>query len=634
MKRFGTPADIIRNVALGEDLRDWTIAPAAEAVVPYRESGEVRDLDFDEQWSRSLWGVKQPLGRLADFSGRTRFEAGIPWWSWYRWTSSRADATRTIVLAKVATHNHAILNTSRIVTTQHLPAIEVSSVISDADALGLVGVLNSSTACFWLQQVCHNKGGPGGGSSKDEKWHDFYEFTGVKLQDFPLPSRLPIDVSRMLDILAHQFSGHQPSAVVRAVTPARTELDEAQGEQACKRMCMVALQEELDWQVYGLYGLLGEAETSRVTASSPEPEIIPDVKLGERAFEIVLARKMQRGEAETAWFERHGSKPVTEIPERWPDWYKQIVQARIDIIESRKDIALIERPECKRRWASEPWDKKEKAALRTWLLDRVENADVWYGLREGLKQPRPLTVSQLADALRDDTDLHSVAQLYAADHLGKPDLPLADVLAQVVADEHVPYLAAMRYKDSGLRNREQWEQVWDMQREEDRTGQRLDIPVPPKYKSSDFVKTSYWSHRGKLDVPKERFISYLEASPDADPTILLGWAGWDHKDQAQALINLIEDRTKDAGWDSDRIKPLLAGLLELMPWVRQWHGEYDEEWEGVPAEEYQAYFEELRAKHQVSEDDLRAWRPEKTRGRKKAAPKKRAAAEQPELAEE
>ncbi len=201
---------------------------------------------------------------------------------------------------------------------------------------------------------------------------------------------------------------------------------------------MIALQEELDWQVYGLYGLLSEAETARVSASSPQPETIPEVKLGERAFEIVLARKMQRGETETVWFERHGSMPVTEIPKRWPDWYKQIVQARIDTIESRKDIALIERPECKRRWSSEPWEKKENAALRTWLLDRVENADIWYGLREGLKQPRTLTDSQIADALPYDTDLHSVAQLYAADHLGKPDLQLADVLAQVVADEHVP----------------------------------------------------------------------------------------------------------------------------------------------------------------------------------------------------
>ncbi|MGH3312865.1 MAG: DUF7008 domain-containing protein, partial [Streptomyces sp.] len=149
-------------------------------------------------------------------------------------------------------------------------------------------------------------------------------------------------------------------------------------------------------------------------------------------------------------------------------------------------------------------------------------------------------------------------------------------------------------------------------------GERLDIPVPPKYASADFLKTSYWSHRGKLDVPKERFISYPDASPDADPTLLLGWAGWDHKDQVQALVNVINDRTDQAGWASPRLTPLIAGIQELMPWVHQWHGEHDEEWGGNPAEEYQAYLDEQRSKHGLSADDLTAWRPErKTRGRAK-----------------
>jgi hypothetical protein len=52
--------------------------------------------------------------------------------------------------------------------------------------------------------------------------------------------------------------------------------------------------------------------------------------------------------------------------------------------------------------------------------------------------------------------------------------------------------------------------------------------VPPKYKREDFLKTSYWNQRGKLDVPKERFVSYPMASPDSDDSPLLGWAGWDH----------------------------------------------------------------------------------------------------------
>jgi len=51
-------------------------------------------------------------------------------------------------------------------------------------------------------------------------------------------------------------------------------------------------------------------------------------------------------------------------------------------------------------------------------------------------------------------------------------------------------------------------------------------------------------------VAIERFISYPNASPDSDGSLLLGW-------------------------DSDRIRPLVEGLAEVMPWVRQWHNEVD-----------------------------------------------------------
>ena len=84
--------------------------------------------------------------------------------------------------------------------------------------------------------------------------------------------------------------------------------------------------------------------------------------------------------------------------------------------------------------------------------------------------------------------------------------------------------------------------------EEDRTERRLDIPVPPNYTSADFVKNSYWRLRGKLDVPKERFISYPYASSDSDDSLMLGWAGWDHREQAHALITLIEERSSADGW--------------------------------------------------------------------------------------
>ncbi|WP_275557523.1 BREX-2 system adenine-specific DNA-methyltransferase PglX [Streptomyces sp. 5-6(2022)] len=629
LRRAGLSADQIRPLVEGDVVRDYAIVSPVESIWPY-ESDTLRASE-DPDSVRLLWPHRSILRERVAF-GKSQIERGLAWFEYSMFFDKRYRTPLTIAYAEVATHNHFVLDRGGKVFNRTAPVIKLSEGASVEEHFKLLGLLNSSTACFWMNQVCHDKGSQSGtGGFMHDEWERFHQYSGTRISQFPVPVGLSPVLACNLDSLSQELMRWEPSEVCRESIPVRAALDDACASRSQIWQRMIALQEELDWHVYALYGLLDELELKRLTVRPCESTAMPEVRLGERAFEIVLARKVARGETETVWFDRHGSTPVTEVPSHWPDWYQGIVQARIDVIESRKDIALIERPECKRRWASEPWEKKEKVALRTWLLDRVEEPSLWYGLRDGMRQPRALTVSQLADALRDDADFNSVAQLYATDHMGKPDVPLADVLTEIVADEHVPYLAAMRYKDSGLRNREQWEQVWEMQREEDRTGERLDIPVPPKYKGADFQKHSYWSNRGKLDVPKERFISYLEASPDADPTILLGWAGWDHKDQAQALFNLIDDRTKDAGWGTDRIKPLLAGVLEVMPWVRQWHGEYDEEWEGVPADEYQAYFEELCAKHQVSEVDLRAWRPEKkTRSRKKAAAKK-ADAEQPAL---
>src|SRR6266536_5428727 len=157
---------------------------------------------------------------------------------------------------------------------------------------------------------------------------------------------------------------------------------------------MLALQEELDWDVYRRYGLLSDAEAADLIAN---PAKVPDLRLGERAFEIVLARRIAKGEIETQWFARHGSAPIVEIPGDWPEPYRRVVAKRIETIENRRDIALIERPECKRRWQSEPWAKKARAALRTWLLDRCEDRALWFeNDSQGREQPRPMTVNRLA----------------------------------------------------------------------------------------------------------------------------------------------------------------------------------------------------------------------------------------------
>jgi len=596
----------------GEEIRDYEIDGATLTIWPYEEDYATSPLNGE--LLRWFWSNRRSLQLRRRFSVPVEEIDGIAWYEYREIYRNKLRSPLTITFCTVATHNHFVLDRGAKVFNRHAPVIKLPEEATEDDHLSLLGVLNSSTACFWLKQVCFPKGGSGMGRGiQSENWMERYEFNGSNVAEFPLPAELPPDFGRQLDALAQRLSAVQPSAACAKLVPTREDLEQARCEQDELRGRMIALQEELDWDVYRLYGLLTEQEAAELTAASGK---VPGLKLGERAFEIVLARKVAAGEIETQWFTRHGSTPITEVPAHWPESYRRVVERRIEVIGKRRDISLIERPEGKRRWSSEPWEKKERAALRSWLLDRCEGRHLWFALDDtGTEQPRPMTVNRLADRLRGDAEFVSVARLYAGQ-----DAELAIVVAEITEAEHVPYLAALRYKDTGLRKRRQWEQTWDLQRQEDATGERLNIPVPPKYASADFRKGSFWSHRGKLDVPKERFISYPQASPDGDGSMLLGWAGWDHRQQAHALMTVLEDRASRDGWKSDRLVPLIAGLAEVLPWVRQWHGDVDPAFGMSPADAYAGYLEDQQLRHGVTAGDLTAWRPQPSgRGRRAAA---------------
>lgn len=593
----------------GDGIRDWLALAQEQIIYPYGT-----DLD-PGALSRELWAWRVTLRARRTFQGDME-AAGLEWWQYMQHTAAPYKTPLSIVFAFVATHNHFALDRGGNVFNRHSPAIKLPEGATEEEHLQLQAILNSSTACFWLQQVSHNKG-EGGGARVDagyaamgsEAWKNVYEFTGTKLQEFPIPDRFPTQRAKVLDELARRLADVRPSGTTRRDAPDAPGLGAARAAWRDLRSRMISEQEELDWETYFCYGLLEECLTAT-------PDLVPRVELGQRAFEIVLARKVDRGEIETEWFSRLGAAHTTEVPQHWPEEYRRIVEKRISLIEERRDIALIERPECKRRWGAEPWEKQERTALRNWLLDRCEERRLWFTDDEyGSKQPHAVTANQLADQLRRDEGFMSVARLYKGD-----DVELSKVIAEIMQDEHVPHLAALRYNDpSGLRKRAQWEGVWEQQREEDRTGKRLDIPVPPRYTSADFLKPSYWRNRGKLDVPKERFISYPGSGPDGDSSMLLGWAGWDHREQAQALMMLIEERATQDGWDAARLTPLLAGLAEVLPWVRQWHGEVDPAFGQSPADAYTMYLESKQREYGISDDDLKNWRPEKPKrgGRKK-----------------
>ncbi|MGJ5828521.1 BREX-2 system adenine-specific DNA-methyltransferase PglX [Streptomyces ossamyceticus] len=592
----------------GDVVRDYGINPAVVSAWPYDSQLRVADEASVPGLMQAMWPNRRVLQRRKRFGKFIESLPGIKWYEYGEFYREKLRTPLSIIFAFVTTHNHFVLDRGGKVFNRSAPVIKLQEGASEEEHLGLLGLLNSSTAGFWLRQVSHDKGRPGADvAGADEPWEHRFEFTGTKLEEFPLSSEFPSEFGTALEGLAQELAATSPSAIVASRVPTATALREGREKWEAARGRMIAIQEELDWQVYALYGLLDK----QIAAST---EDIPVVGPAERAFAIVLARKVERGEVNTSWFGHHNHKfeCVTDIPAHWPTPYREVVQQRIDAIESNRAIGMVERPEYKRRWATEDWDALQEKALRSWLLDRMENRDHWF---DENGQPTILSLARLTDALSRDEDFVSVAKLYA------PRKELVKVVAELITGEHVPFLPALRYKPSGLKKRADWEEVWDLQRKEDAAPDepakrkiRDSIPVPPKYTSADFLRPSYWKARGKLDVPKERFISYGQTNA-ATPE-LYGWAGWDHREQAQALATYFTN----TALSTEEITPFLAGLLELQPWLSQWHNEFDMLYSGSPADFFAGYRQQKQGEHGLTDDDLRGWRPPAaTRGRRAAA---------------
>jgi hypothetical protein len=609
---------------IGESVRDWAFTETIGALFPYDSDGQPVSQAAAPKVHEFLWPYKEDLWRRKELGGDHR-ELERTWWEWNRFLYHRYKNPASICYSFVATQNNFVFDRSAKVFHGSAPIIKLPTGASETDHLRLLGMLNSSTACFWMKQVFHDKGGGGiGGGIATEEWEHFFEFASTQLARFPLPPRQPTELPTALVKTSTALQGQSPAATLASwggpeSGDLRPWLASARDLATRQRRQLIAWQEELDWQIYEAFGLVeGAAESGPAAVSLPEGAAVDAIppegfELGQRAFEIVLARRMAAGEAQSTWFERHGSTPVTEVPRHWPAPYRELVERRLRRIADDPAIRLIEQPEYKRRWNTEPWDEQFTQAARDWLLARLEGY-FFEGQRvcdlEGSFDPtvhgftaatRPHLVSanQLADVAQTDKWFMEVAENYA----GSSGFSVPKLVRELVESEAVPYLPIQRYKESGLRKRQDWEHVWDLQRREDKIDaedkvdepkitdvERLrrqaaankrkkaelgDIPVPPKYAGADFIKASYWKLRGKLDVPKERWVSYPGAERAGDDSLLIAWAGWDHLQQAQALAEYYLDAKDNQGWQGDRLKPLLAGLADLIPWLKQWHNTPD-----------------------------------------------------------
>lgn len=631
--RAGIPESQVIPMVEGEVVRDWHLHDPNCGIWPYYE--QRLNACASDGVIKFLWPLKVQLSNRVAY-GLNQIERGLAWYEYSMFFYRRFGIPLSIAFAFVATHNHFVLDRGGKVFKQTAPVIKLPENATETDHLYLLGLLNSSTACFWGRQTFFGRGG-----FSDGKWQERVEWDGTKLKTFPVvddPRKKVVRFAEQLDHLSQRLEQVSPSAVLKDVKESiDIVLEKARQSEVQILRQMIALQEELDWYVYKLYGLTDEAIFC--------DGAVPEIALGQRAFEILLARSIAAEEAETIWFEHHGSTPITDIPSIWPEDYRGLVQKRFDEIESNQWIKLIDNKDHKRRWNRDTWQERLQVAAKEWLLDRIEQACQATGLT---------TCAQLADRLRADANFQRVANLFT----GQQATELQGLVSDLVATDQVPQMAAERLVPAAIPKFRAWQETWDKQRQEDaidaefgvdkplsaedaaeeakvaayqaakskadakKAQQVGNIPVPPQYKQPDFRKSTYWQLRGKLDVPKERFFSLPGCEKDGDTTLVIGWAGLNHLQRAQAIAGWYEDRKENDGWEANRLIPMLVALDELIPWLKQWHNDIDPEFGERMGDFYEGYlFEELR-RWELTRDELSQWQPAFATSGKRRAPRK------------
>ena len=693
----------------GDKIRDWNLTGEVSAFFPYEPESIAPNHNATSD--RHLWPMRTGLKHRLMFK-KTQLERKLSWREYGMLIREKYRTPISITFAFVATHNHFVLDRSGKVFKQSAPVIKLPTDATVEDHFALLGLLNSSTACFWMKQVfsCKGLGGQGGGI-KPEAWHRAYEFDSTKLKQHPIPKDVVhgVDIARKVDRLAQQVSATEPAAILNEdLANVEAKLDRAKKENAGYFRSMTALQEELDWLMYSLFGIADYEP-------APDEAIVEGIHPQDRPVEHNLREAIARGE-KSIFYDVQTSRGADRPGEMHPQMKAVIDRRRKSIAESR-EIRLIEELNYKRRWQIPLWEARLQTACRDLLLTRLEalfdldgrmNDEGTPSAAPELEEPKLITVRRVSELAEADARFMAVAAVYR----DRDDFEVRPLVEELVAGMAVPFLPVLRYKPDGLRKRAAWEETWKRQRQEDavldlfnqdklasvkldqanttfddaiaavktdegpltdkqkatvlkhladaarfvaeqlaltKTAEALEaagqpvaradrpmstyadgriidldrrafdcatavfgkIPVPPKYTSADFKVG--WKHRGKLDVPKERWVSFPHCEGN-DGSLVIAWAGYDHLQLATAIAGYYVHERDENGTVH---LPLLTALGELIPWLKQWHNDINPEYGARMGEYFAEYLHGESLKQNTTVEQLKNWQPPAaTRGRR------------------
>ena len=516
----------LRPITGGAQIRDWTFANTGMVLFPYANG---RKMISRENADLDLWGLRTSLYARATFEGSFKSSNR----SYYEYGQIHAircePTTLKIAFSEIGSNSHFCIADDESLFDQTSPVITLGS--HGRESLNdVVAILNSSSLEFWFKQVCFDKGNGGiNGGISAEDWEKRYVRNGTNVLRAPLPAQTTganreLAISRRaimscIDSVLTELMQVSPSKIFTSALGLDSEI--ALGERRTKalREQLVGLQEELDWNVYGAFELLNDV---------PANDLAQPVALarGHRPFEIALARRVDNGEEESAWFSRHGLIRTTEIPEGYVGAQRAILERRLELVETDPTINFLEQPVHKRRWTFEPWDKMVVAAAETWLLDAIETI-----LRDAASS---LSLAAEVVTVLAETPKNLIIAAYAKTGT---DIGLTDTVARLLNAESIPDNPARLLTAGGLRKlvgpqtaapgevgttpraepfspgeSVDWKRVWRLQERED-ASEAVVIALPPPFVRTDYSHPNGWRIRGKFNVANERFIVYDELSP-------------------------------------------------------------------------------------------------------------------------
>jgi hypothetical protein len=545
-RRLGVPLANLKAYGTGEDVRNWTAETTDLILFPYSQNLEPLREPLPAGLCRHLAPLKENLENVVISGSTKKKETRLKWFEFRRLARPKFARPLNVILPQIATHAHFLVADHTIAFKEKAQAIALRPELGETAHLLLAALLNSSAALFWLKQVCFSKR-----ESAEGVTDTYFEFSGGKVEEAPVPEPIAAALrgegdgltERLTELarkcwehgqllpsltmrklfekpgeayhdwnasLAGRVAPHPDIAVpFQTADDVRAAFGRVVAIREAFRAEMIGFQEEMDWLVYGAYGLVG-ANPSRARQQASARSLTVAARNGAGS----LARE-QRPFCLWARAEGDFDKAVLLIPHEWPAQRRSLWAERLATIRDNEHLRRIEQPVYKRRW-DEQWkvggrwqcgqpayDAEFLAALHWWLSEKAE----WW--LENQKGGGPVNLPEWTESLWSDSRVQAAWQVAAEveqrltawkqSRVGgeslprpetQPDSLQASLFGQESAIGIASYSAFARsfkalVREQAVPDSIPWAVPWD----------QIKVKVPAQTKKI----------RGKLNVPRERF---------------------------------------------------------------------------------------------------------------------------------